>query len=944
MQFAVKGSMPIPLRRLRLLIYSCACCVVIQAVPAWLFAAGSKVVSLNGDWNFATDPSGSLKLTDLPSLPDPRKISIPGSWQSQFQDLRDYAGVAWYWRSVTLDALAENEVALLRFAAVDYKADVYINDRKAGSHEGGYLPFEFDVTGLVHPGENQVFLRVVDPGANPSEVEGIKYAEIPHGKQNWYVQTSGPWQEVELAIKPRTHLGTVHIRAGHDGNFTIQAPVVSIGTGNSAAGLARLHAEIEDPAGKKVWEGAVDLKAGEETYEFSGHVANPSLWNLERPALYTLRVSLAPDDTQESAFGFRTFEARGGKFFLNGKLIYLRGALDQAFYPQTMYTEPSLEDLRAQMRLAKALGLNMLRCHIKVPSPRYLQAADREGLLVWYEIPNWDKLTENSKRRGAETLRGMIARDWNHPSIVMVSVINESWGANLKEAADRQWLKQAYHEAKQMVPGWLVDDNSACCENFHVATDVADFHTYNAIPDYAGDFDRFVADQARRPGWLFSPYGDAERKGDEPMVLSEFGNWGLPKLPAEKPWWLARKFENREITAPEGWEKRFREHQYAALFDHPDALLESTERREYAALKYEIESLRMHPEIQGYVITEFTDINWECNGLLSMWRKPKTEPELFRRLQQDDLMILRVDERNHLAGTRAEADVYFSHYSSNTIEGATAAWELEGGPEKGSFQIPASRTGSVVKVGTIQFTAPSTVSPVQRTLKVSVMSGGKPVSEDSVEFFFYPKKAPELPPPVSFDDPRGKLRRLVNEMHARNYQAPLGTVSFPVVIASSFDERVKQSLRNGGRVILIANDRQTLAPGLEVLPRAGSDLDGNWISSFLWVRKDRDPFKQFPFPVLPGFETHAVTPSAVLRGIPPEHWNDVLSGIFYGWIHENVATLVQARYGRGRLLICTFSVATTYGNDPYATALVDALVRYAASDFAPGFEIAGISQ
>ena len=62
------------------------------------------------------------------------------------------------------------------------------------------------------------------------------------------------------------------------------------------------------------------------------------------------------------AFGFRTFEARGGKFFLNGKLIYLRGALDQAFYPQTMYTEPSLEDLRAQMRLAKALGLNMLRC------------------------------------------------------------------------------------------------------------------------------------------------------------------------------------------------------------------------------------------------------------------------------------------------------------------------------------------------------------------------------------------------------------------------------------------------------------------------------------------------------------------------------------------------------------------------------------------------------
>ena len=188
------------------------------------------------------------------------------------------------------------------------------------------------------------------------------------------------------------------------------------------------------------------------------------------------------------------------------------------------------------------------------------------------------------------------------------------------------------------------------------------------------------------------------------------------------------------------------------------------------------------------------------------------------------------------------------------------------------------------------------------------------------------------------------LRRLVNEMHARNYQAPLGSVSFPVLIASSFDNKVKQMLQDGGRAILIANDRQTLAPGLEILPRAGSDLDGNWISSFLWVRKDREPFKRFPFPTLPGFETQAVTPSAVVDGVPPEHFADVLSGLFYGWIHKNVGTLVQARYGKGKLLICTFSVGTTYGKDPYATAFVDALVNYAVSDFAPGYEIPATRQ
>ena len=105
-------------------------------------------------------------------------------------------------------------MALLRFGAVDYAAEVYVNGQKAGSHEGGYLPFEIDVTSLLHAGENQVAVRVADPGAKPHEVvEGINYAEIPHGKQNWYVQTSGLWQSVELDYRPRVRLGAVHISA-----------------------------------------------------------------------------------------------------------------------------------------------------------------------------------------------------------------------------------------------------------------------------------------------------------------------------------------------------------------------------------------------------------------------------------------------------------------------------------------------------------------------------------------------------------------------------------------------------------------------------------------------------------------------------------------------------------------------------------------------------------
>jgi hypothetical protein len=216
----------------------------------------------------------------------------------------------------------------------------------------------------------------------------------------------------------------------------------------------------------------------------------------------------------------------------------------------------------------------------------------------------------------------------------------------------------------------------------------------------------------------------------------------------------------------------------------------------------------------------------------------------------------------------------------------------------------------------------------------------KPLSENSLNYYFYPIPPLDLPPPVSFyDPPPGRLRRLVNDMRERNYMAPSGSEAFPVLITSTLDETVKSKLRAGARVILIATDALTLAPGIEVAPRAGSDFSGNWISDFLWLRKGHAPFTDIGFDAMGGFETQAVTPAAIIKGIPPQDFKDVLAGMFYGWLHANVGILVQAKAGKGKLLICTFSLATTYNSDPYATDLLDALVNYAVSDFSPHFEL-----
>jgi hypothetical protein len=892
---------------------------------------------LDGDWHFLADPAGTLEVENLATAANARPTRVPSSWQSQFSDLRDYAGVAWYWRSVKLQLPAEGQAAVLRFGAVDYLADVYVNGQKAGRHEGGYTPFEFEVTSLLRAGDNQIAVRVADPGAKPASVEGINYAEIPHGKQSWYVQTSGLWQSVEIQVRPRLRLGSVHIRAAASGDFTISVPLIKAATAGPSGAPTKVSVELLDAAGQSVWQASRQVSGAEAAADFTGNLPHPRLWSPSDPALYILRATLGSGDLGVFPFGFRTFETRQGKFYLNGAPIYLRGALDQDFYPDTSYTPPSLDYLKDEMQKAKSLGLNLLRCHIKVPDPRYLRAADEVGILVWYEIPNWDKLTENSKHRALETLRGMADRDWNHPCLILVSLINESWGINLKEAADRQWLKQAYQEAKQIVPGWLVDDNSACNDNFHVATDIADYHTYAAIPDHAEDFDRFVADLARRPGWLFSPYGDASPKGDEPLLLSEFGNWGLPHIPRDKPWWFSRP--GSEMTTPEGIEQRYADYQYSALFPALDALTAASQWHEFASLKYEIESLRSHPEIQGYVITEFTDVNWESNGLLDIWRNPKAFAEALGKLQRDDALTLSAEKSNYWEGENVAVKISLSHYSPGALAGASLVWRVDGTPLQGTLSLPNLPPAAVTSAGKVQFAAPSTPAAARKSLRIELFSQGKSLAENSLTFSVYPVRKPELPPTVAFHDPAGKLRRLVNEMRARNYLAPSGSEALPVLIASTFDTEVKQRLQAGGLVILLASDRQTLAPGLEIVPRAGSDYEGNWICDFLWLHNSQPPFAEIGFDAMPGFETQAATPTAVVQGVPPANFSDVLAGMFYGWIHANVGVLVQAKCGKGTLLICTFSLATTYGSDPYATALLDTLVNYVVSQANPKFVI-----
>jgi len=156
-------------------------------------------LDLDGTWDFFPDPSRRLSI-DLLAQEKPRSIRVPAPWQAQFDDLRHYTGVAWYRRTFRLpeemiSSLEAGRCLVLGFGAVDYFATVILNGALIGEHEGGYLPFEFRIYGEMNTrGENELLVRVIDPGNDPDAFPEFTFSEIPHGKQSWYGPVSGIWQ------------------------------------------------------------------------------------------------------------------------------------------------------------------------------------------------------------------------------------------------------------------------------------------------------------------------------------------------------------------------------------------------------------------------------------------------------------------------------------------------------------------------------------------------------------------------------------------------------------------------------------------------------------------------------------------------------------------------------------------------------------------------------
>ena len=606
-------------------------------------------LNLNGPWQFQFDAqdSGEARGWFQSGLPSPRQILVPFPWGSPLSGVPDSATIGWYSRTIDVPTSWTGRRTFLVIGAADWRTTAWLDGQKLGTHDGGYIPFEFELTKNVKPGHPQRLVLRIDDAPRAFKLEG---------KQG-YGNARGIWQTPYLEGRGAVPLRYLHFSPDIDRKrVAVAARLLERAPRDLTLTLRFKNADLPVVTQR--------VPRGSDSVTLDVPIPNAHLWSLDDPFLYEVEATLEGDRVQ-SYFGMRkisvvTLPGSDYRYVaLNDVPLYLQLTLDQAFHPEGFYTFPSDSFVRAEIVRAKAIGLTGLREHVKVESPRKLYWADRLGLLIMADVPNsWGEPDSAMQREAISTLHGMIDRDYNHPAIFSWILFNETWGLFTKAGQrqvyrpeTREWVASMYRDAKALDPTRLVEDNSPCCGRGHTETDINSWHDY--LPGWAWENrDGMVSDSTHSgSSWNFEA---GYRQGSQPNINSEFGNvWGYEGSTGDVDW---------------SW-------------DYHRA----------------VNAFRRHPRIAGWLYTELHDVINEWNGY---WRFDRSEKEtglgdlvagMSLRDLHAPLYVVVGDSLSQsvAAGAKVRVPLYASFLTSNTTFGdsLTLRAELYGWNALGEKQV-----------------------------------------------------------------------------------------------------------------------------------------------------------------------------------------------------------------------------------------------------------------
>ena len=476
--------------------------------------------NLNGLWKYAITKKG-----------DPTPAAYQGDILVPFAVESSLSGVGkminekeelWYQRTFDVPSAWRGKQILLHFGAVDWKAEVWVNDVKVGEHTGGFTPFYFDITSVLNKGNNDLVVKVWDPSDRGEQPRGKQIAN-PHGI--WYTPVTGIWQTVWLEPVATQYITNLKTTPDIDNNSV----KVEVAANTTSA----------DKVEVKVFDGKNLVAKGAALNGVPVELAMPTnakLWSPDSPFLYNMEVTLYKDgkaiDQVKSYTAMRKYSIRKGqngitRLQLNNKDYFQFGPLDQGWWPDGLYTAPTDEALVYDLKKTKDFGYNMVRKHVKVEPARWYTHCDQLGLIVWQDMPNGGPSPQWQARNyfnGREVIRSAASeanyrKEWkeiidclySYPSIAVWVPFNEAWG-QFKTPEIVAWTKE--YDPSRLV-------NPASGGNHYTCGDILDLHHYPGP-------NMFLYDPRRAT--VLGEYGGIGLVVEGNTWVNDKKNWGYVKF------------------------------------------------------------------------------------------------------------------------------------------------------------------------------------------------------------------------------------------------------------------------------------------------------------------------------------------------------------------------------------------------------------------------------
>jgi len=549
-------------------------------------------MTLNGLWDFSFEE----ETFDM-------QINVPFAYESKLSgfEKRKFYDTVWYRRYFEIPAEWQGKRVMINFGAVDYECKVWINGKMATSHRGGQTSFCSDISEFLTKGANEVRLWVKD---------FHKDLDFPRGKQFWkeesesifYTATTGIWQSVWLEPVSEQSINNILITPKFDEKevkfeYEIEKAIgCSLEIKISYNDIYAVCASV-NPQGVK---GTLTVSIDEASLG-CWNVVEDLAWSPENPRLFQVEFFLRENgelrDYVKSYFGFRKVSIENGRFMLNNRPYFQRLLLDQGYWPDGLLTAPTDEAFVCDIELAKKMGFNGVRKHQKAEDPRFLYHADHMGFLVWGEMATGYNFSKRLLKESIEEWVDILLRDYNHPSIVVWTPLNESWGVlEIASSAEQQnFCKALYNITKAIDMTRPVSDNDGW---EHVETDLLTIHDYDADREkLTNRYAKIETIMKDMPAGR-SLYVGGKEYSNEPIIISEFGGISYA------------------IGDSKGW-------------GYSSASTEEEFLKSYGDV---IEPMLRSKNIQGFCYTQITDVEQEINGLLTYGRKPKADIEKIYRI------------------------------------------------------------------------------------------------------------------------------------------------------------------------------------------------------------------------------------------------------------------------------------------------------------------------